>query len=328
MAATPDLRPTWRASTQTSAITGYYADSMASPGIWMGRGLTGVRMDGLVDPEHLHRVLVGQNPHTGDQLVTANGSAQRAHPRRRGRRAARARRRTAHPRPGRRCPRRQLLVPAARAKATTRARAVQARQEAEGQELTPLPPSHLDATRAIKGSAWQVTRAEARRFAAERRSTACRRRLRPHLLGPEVGQHPVGHGHAGPAGGHRGGSDRLRARRHGLPRSPRRPRPGLGPQPRAARATTSNARTPPGWWPPPTCTTPRVPSIPNCTSTSWWPTWPRAPTARSGRWTVGRCSCTPRPPATWPAPNFVTAWPWSSGWPGNRCTGAWPTSTA
>ena len=72
---TPDLP----AADKTTGAVGYYADSMAAPGIWMGSGLTGVHMDGMIDPAHLHAVLLGQNPLTGDQLTTANGSAQRAH---------------------------------------------------------------------------------------------------------------------------------------------------------------------------------------------------------------------------------------------------------
>ncbi len=152
----------------TSAVTGYYADSMAAPGIWMGQGLTGVHMDGLVDPEHLHRVLVGQHPQSGEQLVGANGSAQRAQPRT-----------TAAALAG---PDDELLtlteaadalgVSASylreRARATYKARSTRARQEGHGQEPTPLPPSHLDATQAVTGAPWQVRRAELRRFAEER----------------------------------------------------------------------------------------------------------------------------------------------------------------
>jgi conjugative relaxase-like TrwC/TraI family protein len=152
----------------SSDILGYYTDALASPGIWMGRGLTGVRMEGLVDPDHLHRVLVGQNPHTGDQLVTGNGSAQRAH----ADTVAAALR-------GRDDDVLSLAEAAdalgvsssylrAQAAATRKARAVQLRQQAAGRDLTPLPKSYLDAAQAEKHSHWQVTRAELRRFAAER----------------------------------------------------------------------------------------------------------------------------------------------------------------
>lgn len=47
---TPDLP----AADHTNGVVGYYADSMAAPGIWMGSGLTGVRMEGMIDPAHLH----------------------------------------------------------------------------------------------------------------------------------------------------------------------------------------------------------------------------------------------------------------------------------
>jgi len=155
----------------TSRVSDYYADSLAAPGSWMGEGLTGVRMHGLVDPDQLHRLLVGQNPSTGDQLVTANGSAQRAH----AETVAAALR----------GPDDELLtLPQAaealgvsasylraQATATAKSRAAQSRQEA-GQEVTPLPASHLDATQATKGSPWQVTRGELRRFAAEREAPA------------------------------------------------------------------------------------------------------------------------------------------------------------
>jgi len=157
---------------RTSRVSEYYADSLAAPGIWMGEGLTGVRMHGLVDPDDLHRLLVGQNPSTGDQLVTANGSAQRAH----AETVAAALRGSDDE---------LLTLPQAaealgvsatylraQATATAKSRAAQARQDAAGQDVTPLPASHLDATQATKGSPWQVTRGELRRFAAEREAPA------------------------------------------------------------------------------------------------------------------------------------------------------------
>ncbi|MGH9285526.1 MAG: MobF family relaxase, partial [Acidimicrobiales bacterium] len=149
-------------------VVGYYADSMAAPGIWMGHGLTGAQLDGMVDPAQLQRVLLGQNPVTGDQLVGGNGSAQRAH-------ADQVRRAL-------RGPGDEVLSLADAADAvgvsasylrqqaatTRKARAVQARQRVAGEELSPLPSSHLDAKQAGPGGPWWVTRAELRRFAAER----------------------------------------------------------------------------------------------------------------------------------------------------------------
>ncbi len=61
-------------------IVDYYADStkIGSPGWWSGRGVGGVQLEGAVDPEMLARVLLGQHPHTGEQLVGSVGSAGRA----------------------------------------------------------------------------------------------------------------------------------------------------------------------------------------------------------------------------------------------------------
>ncbi|MDQ6948320.1 MAG: relaxase domain-containing protein, partial [Actinomycetota bacterium] len=129
-----------------AGLVGYYADSMAAPGIWMGQGLAGVHMVGLADSDQLERVLLGQNPHTGEQLVNACGSAQRAHPD--AVRVALA------------GPDDELLSLAQAAEAlgvgssylrqqvlaTQRVRARQARQAAAGEELSPLPASYLDAT--------------------------------------------------------------------------------------------------------------------------------------------------------------------------------------
>ena len=57
---------------------GYYADSVEGPGTWLGRGITGAPRQGRVDPEALRRVLSGQHPRTGAQLLAARGSALRA----------------------------------------------------------------------------------------------------------------------------------------------------------------------------------------------------------------------------------------------------------
>ena len=62
----------------TSRVVGYYADSVEGPGRWLGRGITGMRLRGQVDPEAFRRVLLGQHAATGEQLVGARGSAVRA----------------------------------------------------------------------------------------------------------------------------------------------------------------------------------------------------------------------------------------------------------
>ncbi|HEX8769954.1 MAG TPA: MobF family relaxase, partial [Acidimicrobiales bacterium] len=149
-------------------VVGYYADSMAAPGIWMGQGLTGVALSGLADSEQLQRVLLGQNPYTGEQLLAATGSAQRAHPN-----AVRA---------ALRGPDDELLGIGEAAEAlgveasylrrqvlaTHKVRARHAQQTAAREELAPLPPSYLDATRDGPRAPWKVARGELRRFANER----------------------------------------------------------------------------------------------------------------------------------------------------------------
>lgn len=63
------------------ALVNYYAaDSprVDSPGWWSGRGVNGLKLEGPVDPAVLARVLLGQHPETGEQLVAAVGSAGRA----------------------------------------------------------------------------------------------------------------------------------------------------------------------------------------------------------------------------------------------------------
>ncbi|MFV0316208.1 MAG: MobF family relaxase, partial [Microthrixaceae bacterium] len=55
---------------------GYYSDSPEQPGRWRGTGIA--ELAGAVDAERFTRILLGQDPHTGEQLVTATGSAGRA----------------------------------------------------------------------------------------------------------------------------------------------------------------------------------------------------------------------------------------------------------
>ena len=164
----PGPGPDLPAAAPTAGVLGYYADSMAAPGIWMGQGLTGVRMSGLADSDQLQRVLLGQDPHTGEHLLAACGSAQRAHPN-----AVRA---------ALVGPDDELLTLKEAAEAlgvgssylrqqvlaTDKVRARQARQAAAGEELSPLPPSYLDATQERPHAPWKVERGELRRFAEER----------------------------------------------------------------------------------------------------------------------------------------------------------------
>jgi conjugative relaxase-like TrwC/TraI family protein len=65
-------------STDDDGLDRYYADSSETPGEWVGRGVGPVRLSGAVERATFTRVLLGQDPATGDQLVGAAGSAGRA----------------------------------------------------------------------------------------------------------------------------------------------------------------------------------------------------------------------------------------------------------
>ena len=57
----------------------YYADSVEGPGRWLGAGAETLGLVGVVDPAEFQRVLEGRHPHTGERLITAQGSSQRQH---------------------------------------------------------------------------------------------------------------------------------------------------------------------------------------------------------------------------------------------------------
>ena len=60
----------------------YYSGRGEHPGRWVGSLALELGLSGQVDPDHFRRVLRGQHPHTGKDLVTAQGSAARAAKRR------------------------------------------------------------------------------------------------------------------------------------------------------------------------------------------------------------------------------------------------------
>jgi len=68
-ASVPQLR-------QKSSPGSYYSDSPEQAGRWRGKGT--VDLGSAVDAQTFKRVLLGQAPSTGTQLVTAAGSAARA----------------------------------------------------------------------------------------------------------------------------------------------------------------------------------------------------------------------------------------------------------
>ncbi len=61
---------------QQSSPGSYYSDSPEQAGRWRGAGTT--ELSGTVDAETFRRVLLGQDPTTGQLLVTASGSSARA----------------------------------------------------------------------------------------------------------------------------------------------------------------------------------------------------------------------------------------------------------
>jgi conjugative relaxase-like TrwC/TraI family protein len=55
----------------------YYADRGEEPGRWLGRAAHTSGLTGQVGPDELTQVLAGRDPHTGERLITAQGSAGR-----------------------------------------------------------------------------------------------------------------------------------------------------------------------------------------------------------------------------------------------------------
>jgi conjugative relaxase-like TrwC/TraI family protein len=55
----------------------YYADSGEGPGRWLGRAAELADLRGEVERDHFAAVLAGRDPHSGERLITAQGSAGR-----------------------------------------------------------------------------------------------------------------------------------------------------------------------------------------------------------------------------------------------------------
>lgn len=55
----------------------YYADAGEEPGRWLGRSAAAAGLAGAVARDDLASVLAGRDPHTGERLITAQGSAGR-----------------------------------------------------------------------------------------------------------------------------------------------------------------------------------------------------------------------------------------------------------
>ncbi|MDQ1536825.1 MAG: hypothetical protein QOE58_1218, partial [Actinomycetota bacterium] len=172
---TPGSVPDLPAVDGSKGLVGYYADSVEGPGRWLGRGITGMRLAGQVDPEQFQRVLQGQHAMTGEQLVGPSGSAARAEEA--GREGAQV---AAHGEPDE-----LLSLPQAAsllgvsdrylrrlASETEALRTEQAKAAAAGETPPETPTAYLVAAQDGEGKHWQVTRAEVDRFAAGRKAPA------------------------------------------------------------------------------------------------------------------------------------------------------------
>lgn len=153
-----------------SSVGAYYADSAQSPGRWRGSGAMPEHFDlgSAIDAEAFRMVLLGQDPRTGEQLVEATGSSGRAR---------------GHAQGVSSIPHEpDELLGVARvaeivgvdasyirrvARATAEIRAAQLDATIRGTARPETPEVFLDATKDASGG-WQVTRAEAERFALSR----------------------------------------------------------------------------------------------------------------------------------------------------------------
>jgi conjugative relaxase-like TrwC/TraI family protein len=166
----PDLTPLADGLRSSTSAGGYYADSAETAGKWRGVGASADYFDlGTdVDPEAFKRVLLGQDPNTGEQLLQANGSSGRA-------RGARDRAPSLSTDPDSLLSTTQVAATAGvddsyvrrLANKTAKLRTEQATAVAEGSPIPETPKSYLDATKDERGR-WIVTQPEAERFAADR----------------------------------------------------------------------------------------------------------------------------------------------------------------
>lgn len=156
--------------TPSVGVGSYFADSSESPGRWRGEGAMPENFDlgPLVDPQAFRRVLMGEDPRTGETLVPATGSSGRARGHSHG------------PSSVDHDPNEKLGVTEVAklvgvdasyirrvAKDTAAIRAAQHDAARTGAEAPDTPDAFLDAIKEADGT-WQITRAEANRFAASR----------------------------------------------------------------------------------------------------------------------------------------------------------------
>jgi conjugative relaxase-like TrwC/TraI family protein len=72
----PDRHQT-TGQTGVAAPSRYYADGGDEPGRWRGNGAAALGLHGQVDARDFAQALAGRDPHTGERLITAQGSAGR-----------------------------------------------------------------------------------------------------------------------------------------------------------------------------------------------------------------------------------------------------------
>ncbi len=157
-------------STPTTGVGSYYADSSEAPGVWRGAGALPENFDlGLtVDPDDLRQVLLGHDPRTGHRILPATGSS------------GRARGHSHNPSSLAHDGHELLTVTDVAelvgvdpsyirrvAKETVAIRSAQADARLSADEPPETPTVFLDASKDVKGQ-WQISRAEANRFAASR----------------------------------------------------------------------------------------------------------------------------------------------------------------
>ncbi len=70
-------RPSGTSPSGSSGPERYYADAGEEPGRWLGRSARTAGLTGAVDRDDFASALAGRAPHTGERLITAQGSAGR-----------------------------------------------------------------------------------------------------------------------------------------------------------------------------------------------------------------------------------------------------------
>ena len=169
--AAPDTAPLTQALNGSGRPGGYFADSAESPGRWRGQGTDPEHFDlgTRVDPQEFRRVLLGQDPWTGEQLLQANGSS--------GRRRGKSNQPSTVEHPSDELLDLKQVADIAGidvsyirrlAKDTSQLRHDQRHADAQGIPRPETPRTYFDAHKNTKGR-WVTQRSEAERFANSRK---------------------------------------------------------------------------------------------------------------------------------------------------------------